>query len=141
VDTYRLARALDARVEDCVNAVGVDVNTASAALLMRVSGVSSTVADNIVRHRDQHGVFRSRRALLDVARLGDKTFEQCAGFLRIAGGDQPLDASSVHPEAYPVVERIVKSCGRAIDQLIGDTGLLRSLSPEQFVDERFGVPT
>ena len=141
VDGYRLARALDARVEDCVNAVGVDVNTASVALLTRVSGLSSTVADNIVRHRDQHGGFRSRRALLDVARLGDKTFEQCAGFLRIAGGDQPLDASSVHPEAYPVVERIVKSCGRAIGQLIGDTGFLRSLSPEQFVDDRFGVPT
>ena len=116
VDPFRLARALDARVEDCVNAVGVHVNTASAALLARVSGLSSTVAENIVRHRDQHGAFRSRRALLDVPRLGDKTFEQCAGFLRIADGDQPLDASSVHPEAYPVVERIVKSCGREISE-------------------------
>src|SRR3970282_1679012 len=141
VDAYRLARALDARVEDCVNAVGVDVNTASAALLARVSGLSSTVADNIVRHRDQHGAFRSRRALLEVPRLGDKTFEQCAGFLRIAGGDQPLDASSVHPEAYPLVQRIVKSCGRAIGSLIGDVAFLRAVKPEQFTDDRFGVPT
>ncbi|MDQ3269734.1 MAG: RNA-binding transcriptional accessory protein [Pseudomonadota bacterium] len=141
VDSHRLARALDARVEDCVNAVGVDVNTASAALLARVSGLSSTVAENIVRHRDQHGAFRSRRALRDVPRLGDKTFEQCAGFLRIAGGDEPLDASSVHPEAYRLVERIVKSCGRAVAQLVGDTGALRSIDPGRFVDERFGLPT
>jgi len=141
VDPFRLARTLDARVEDCVNAVGVDVNTASAALLARVSGLSSTVADNIVRHRDQHGAFRSRRALLEVPRLGDKTFEQCAGFLRIAEGDQPLDASSVHPEAYPVVQRIVKSCGRAIGSLIGDVAFLRAVKPEQFTDDRFGVPT
>ncbi|MHB8911240.1 MAG: Tex family protein [Lysobacter sp.] len=141
VDPFRLARTLDARVEDCVNAVGVDVNTASAALLARVSGLSSTVADNIVRHRDQHGAFRSRRALLEVPRLGDKTFEQCAGFLRIADGDQPLDASSVHPEAYPVVQRIVKSCGRAIGSLIGDVAFLRAVRPEQFIDEKFGVPT
>ncbi|MDQ3286791.1 MAG: RNA-binding transcriptional accessory protein [Pseudomonadota bacterium] len=141
VDGHRLARALDARVEDCVNAVGVDVNTASAALLTRVSGLSSTVAENIVRHRDQHGAFRSRRALRDVPRLGDKTFEQCAGFLRISGGDEPLDASSVHPEAYPVVERIVKSCGRAVAQLIGDTGVLRAIEPKLFVDARFGLPT
>ena len=141
VDPFRLARTLDARVEDCVNAVGVDVNTASAALLARVSGLSSTVADNIVRHRDQHGAFRSRRALLDVPRLGDKTFEQCAGFLRIADGDQPLDASSVHPEAYPLVQRIVKSCGRAINSVIGDVAFLRAVRPEQFTDEKFGVPT
>jgi uncharacterized protein len=141
VDPFRLARTLDARVEDCVNAVGVHVNTASAALLARVSGLSSTVAENIVRHRDQHGAFRSRRALLDVPRLGDKTFEQCAGFLRIADGDQPLDASSVHPEAYPVVERIVKSCGRAIASVIGDAPFLRNLKPEQFTDDKFGVPT
>jgi len=141
VDPFRLARTLDARVEDCVNAVGVDVNTASAALLARVSGLSSTVADNIVRHRDQHGAFRSRRALLEVPRLGDKTFEQCAGFLRIADGDQPLDASSVHPEAYPLVQRIVKSCGREIGSLIGDVTFLRSVKPEDFTDERFGVPT
>jgi len=141
VDGFRLARALDARVEDCVNAVGVDVNTASAALLARVSGVSSTVAENIVVYRDGNGAFASRKELLKVPRLGDKTFEQCAGFLRIAGGDQPLDASSVHPEAYPVVERIVRDCGREVKQLIGDTGFLRSVRPEQHTDERFGVPT
>ena len=141
VDGFRLARALDARVEDCVNAVGVDVNTASAALLARVSGVSSTVAENIVVYRDGNGAFASRKELLKVPRLGDKTFEQCAGFLRIAGGDQPLDASSVHPEAYPVVERIVRDCGREVKQLIGDTGFLRSVRPEQYTDERFGVPT
>ena len=141
VDPFRLARTLDARVEDCVNAVGVDVNTASSALLARVSGLSSTVADNIVRHRDQHGAFRSRRALLEVPRLGNKTFEQCAGFLRIADGDQPLDASSVHPEAYPLVQRIVKSCGREITSVIGDVAFLRGVRPEQFTDEKFGVPT
>ncbi|KAF1722676.1 Tex family protein [Pseudoxanthomonas wuyuanensis] len=141
VDQFRLARALDARVEDCVNGVGVHVNTASAALLSRVSGLSATVAENIVRFRDQHGPFRSRKALLEVPRLGEKTFEQCAGFLRIADGDQPLDASSVHPEAYPVVERIVGSCGREVKQIIGDAGFLRSIKPEQFTDDRFGVPT
>ncbi len=141
VDQFRLARALDARVEDCVNAVGVDVNTASAALLTRVSGLSATVAENIVRHRDQHGPFRSRRALREVPRLGDKTFEQCAGFLRISGGDEPLDASSVHPEAYPVVERILRQCGREVKSLIGDSALLRGLRPESFTDERFGLPT
>ena len=141
VDPFRLARALDARVEDCVNAVGVDVNTASAALLARVSGLSSTVADNIVRHRDQHGAFRSRRTLRDVPRLGDKAFEQCAGFLRITDGDQPLDASSVHPEAYPLVQRIVNSCGRGIGSLIGDVVFLRGIKPEQFTDDKFGVPT
>lgn len=141
VDPFRLARALDAKVEDCVNAVGVHVNTASAALLSRVSGLSSTVAENIVRFRDQNGPFRSRKALLEVPRLGEKTFEQCAGFLRIADGDQPLDASSVHPEAYPVVERIVKSCGREVKQIVGDAGFLRGVKPEQFTDEKFGVPT
>ncbi|GAB3752876.1 Tex family protein [Lysobacter olei] len=141
VDQFRLARALDARVEDCVNAVGVDVNTASAALLTRVSGLSSTVAENIVVYRDANGAFKSRKELLKVPRLGDKTFEQCAGFLRIADGEQPLDASSVHPEAYPVVERILKQCGREVKQVIGDASLLRGLKPEQFVDEKFGVPT
>ena len=141
VDQFRLARALDARVEDCVNAVGVDVNTASAALLTRVSGLSSTVAENIVVYRDANGAFKSRKELLKVPRLGDKTFEQCAGFLRIAGGEQPLDASSVHPEAYPVVERILKQCGREVKQVIGDASLLRGLRPEQFTDEKFGVPT
>ena len=141
VDQYRLARALDARVEDCVNAVGVDVNTASAALLTRVSGLSSTVAENIVVYRDQNGAFKSRKELLKVPRLGEKTFEQCAGFLRIADGEQPLDASSVHPEAYPVVERILAQCGKAVKQIIGDASLLRGLKPEQFVDDKFGVPT
>jgi protein Tex len=141
VNPYALARSLDARVEDCVNAVGVFVNTASAPLLARVSGLSSTVAENIVSYRDQHGAFRSRRELLKVPRLGEKTYEQCAGFLRIADGDQPLDASSVHPEAYPVVERIVKNCGKPIAQLIGDSATLRNLKLEQFTDERFGLPT
>lgn len=141
VDQYRLARALDARVEDCVNAVGVHVNTASAALLSRVSGLSSTVAENIVRHRDDNGPFKHRKDLLKVPRLGEKTFEQCAGFLRIADGDQPLDASSVHPEAYPVVERIVAATARPIKALIGDGSFLRGLKAEQFTDETFGVPT
>jgi uncharacterized protein len=141
VDQYRLARALDARVEDCVNAVGVHVNTASAALLARVSGLGSTVAENIVRHRDSNGPFKTRRDLLKVPRLGDKTFEQCAGFLRIDDGDQPLDASAVHPEAYPVVERIVSTTGKPIRALIGDAAFLRGLKAEQFVDDRFGVPT
>ena len=141
VDQYRLARALDARVEDCVNAVGVDVNTASAALLTRVSGLSSTVAENIVDYRDANGAFKNRKALLKVPRLGEKTFEQCAGFLRIADGDQPLDASSVHPEAYPVVARILEKCGCEVKKLIGDTALLRGLKAEQFTDTQFGVPT
>ncbi len=141
VDQYRLARALDARVEDCVNAVGVEVNTASAALLSRVSGLSATVAENIVRHRDDNGPFKRRKDLLKVPRLGDKTFEQCAGFLRIADGDQPLDASSVHPEAYPVVERIVAATARPIKALIGDGSFLRGLKAEQFTDDTFGVPT
>ncbi|AKC86823.1 Tex family protein [Pseudoxanthomonas suwonensis] len=141
VDQYKLARALDARVEDCVNAVGVDVNTASAPLLARVSGLSSTVAENIVAYRDQNGAFPSRRTLLKVPRLGEKTFEQCAGFLRIADGEQPLDASSVHPEAYPVVERILAGSGKQVKQIIGDGAFLRSLRAEQFTDERFGLPT
>ncbi len=141
VDQYRLARALDARVEDCVNAVGVDVNTASAALLARVSGLSSAVAENIVGFRDQNGAFASRKALLKVPRLGEKTFEQCAGFLRIADGEQPLDASSVHPEAYPVVERILAGSGRAVKQIIGDGAFLRALKAEQYTDEKFGLPT
>ena len=141
VDQYRLARALDAKVEDCVNAVGVDVNTASSALLARVSGLSATVAENIVVFRDQNGAFPSRKALLKVPRLGDKTFEQCAGFLRINDGEQPLDASSVHPEAYPVVERILSGSGKQVKQVIGDTAFLRSLKPSQFTDERFGEPT
>ncbi|MET0328937.1 MAG: Tex family protein [Luteimonas sp.] len=141
VDQYRLARALDARVEDCVNAVGVFVNTASSALLARVAGLSSGVAENIVVHRDANGPFKRRKDLLKVPRLGEKTFEQCAGFLRIADGDEPLDASSVHPEAYPVVERIAGSSGRGVQQIIGDGAFVRGLKPEQFTDATFGVPT
>jgi uncharacterized protein len=141
VNQVKLARALDARVEDCVNAVGVDVNTASAALLSRVAGLSASVAENVVKHRDANGPFANRKALLKVPRLGDKAFEQCAGFLRVSSGDNPLDASSVHPEAYPVVERIIAQCGREVKAIIGDSGFLRSLKPEQFTDERFGLPT
>lgn len=141
VDQFRLARALDAKVEDCVNAVGVYVNTASSALLARVSGLSPSVAENIVVHRDANGPFKSRKDLLKVPRLGEKTFEQCAGFLRIADGEQPLDASAVHPEAYPVVERILASSDRDVKQLIGDASFVRGLKPEQFTDEKFGVPT
>ncbi|QDW66812.1 Tex family protein [Luteimonas granuli] len=141
VDQSRLARALDARVEDCVNAVGVHVNTASGALLSRVSGLSATVAANIVAHRDANGPFRRRQDLLKVPRLGGKTFEQCAGFLRIADGDEPLDASAVHPEAYPVVERIVKACGRDVRALVGDASFVRTLKAGDYVDERFGEPT
>ncbi|MEV7565941.1 Tex family protein [Streptomyces tanashiensis] len=137
----KLSRSLDAVVEDCVNGVGVDVNTASAPLLSRVSGISSGLAENIVAHRDANGPFRSRRALKDVARLGPKAYEQCAGFLRIRGGDDPLDASSVHPEAYPVVRRMVKTTGGEVAALIGDTGTLRSLRADDFVDETFGLPT
>ncbi|MFT4088703.1 MAG: Tex family protein, partial [Gordonia sp. (in: high G+C Gram-positive bacteria)] len=136
-----LARSLDAVVEDAVNAVGVDLNTASAPLLSRVSGVTPSLASAIVAHRDQVGAFGSRAGLLDVARLGPKAFEQCAGFLRISGGDDPLDSSGVHPEAYPVVRRILEHVGKPVGDLIGDTRTLRSLKPEQFADERFGVPT
>ncbi len=141
VNQIKLARALDAKVEDCVNAVGVDVNTASAALLSRVAGLSASVAENVVKHRDSNGPFANRRALLKVPRLGDKAFEQCAGFLRVSNGDNPLDASAVHPEAYPVVERIIAQCGREVKSVIGDTSFLRALMPEQFTDEKFGVPT
>ncbi len=141
VNQVKLAHALVARVEDCVNAVGVDVNTASAPLLARVAGLSAAVAENIVRHRDENGAFRTRKALLKVPRLGDKAFEQCAGFLRIGAGDDPLDASSVHPEAYPVVQRIIDQCGREVKSLIGDSAFLRSLDPQKFTDATFGVPT
>ncbi len=137
----KLSRSLDAVVEDCVNGVGVDVNTASAPLLSRVSGIGPGLAENIVAHRDANGPFRSRKALKDVARLGPKAFEQCAGFLRIRGGDDPLDASAVHPEAYPVVRRMVKTTGGQVASLIGNTGVLRSLRPDAFVDDTFGLPT
>ena len=136
-----LARTLDAVVEDCVNAVGVDVNTASVPLLARVSGIGQTVAGNIVAYRDLHGRFASREALKAVPRLGEKTFEQAAGFLRIPGGDNPLDASAVHPESYPVVERILADVKKGIDAVIGDTALLGSLAPQRYADARFGVPT
>ena len=136
-----LARSLDAVVEDCVNAVGVEVNTASVPLLARVSGISTGLAENIVGHRDANGPFRSRRALQSVPRLGPKAFEQCAGFLRIAGGDDPLDRSSVHPEAYPVVRKIAAATGGDVRALIGNTAVLRGLSPAAFVDDTFGLPT
>ncbi|MFI7525681.1 Tex family protein [Nocardia salmonicida] len=136
-----LARSLGAVVEDAVNAVGVDVNTASVPLLSRVSGVSSSVAESIVAHRDQNGPFRSRTALLEVPRLGPKAFEQCAGFLRIRGGVDPLDTSAVHPEAYPVVRRILEHTGREMAEVIGNTSTLRALKPGDFTDEKFGVPT
>jgi len=137
----RLGKRLDAVVEDCVNGVGVDLNTASPALLGRVAGLSPTLAKNIVGHRDQNGAFRTRKQLLDVERLGTKAFEQAAGFLRIRGGANPLDASGVHPEAYPIVERILAKTGRSLEKLVGDTKLLRSLKPEDFTDATFGVPT
>ncbi|MGW2514344.1 Tex family protein [Streptomyces scopuliridis] len=137
----KLSRSLDAVVEDCVNGVGVDVNTASAPLLSRVSGIGAGLAENIVAHRDANGPFRSRRALKDVARLGPKAYEQCAGFLRIRGGDDPLDASSVHPEAYPVVRSMVKKAGSEVASLIGNASVLRTLRPGDFVNESFGLPT
>ncbi|MFD7120693.1 Tex family protein [Streptomyces sp. NPDC059922] len=137
----KLSRSLDAVVEDCVNGVGVDVNTASAPLLSRVSGIGAGLAENIVAHRDANGPFRSRRALKDVARLGPKAYEQCAGFLRIRGGDDPLDASSVHPEAYPVVRSMVKRTGSEVASLIGNASVLRTLRPDDFVNESFGLPT
>jgi uncharacterized protein len=137
----RLVRSLDAVVEDCVNAVGVDVNTASPALLARISGLSSTLAENIVSHRDQHGAFASRDGLKKVPRLGAKTFEQAAGFLRVMQGENPLDASAVHPEAYPVVERILVELKRPARELIGDVATLKKLNPSNYTDERFGLPT
>jgi uncharacterized protein len=141
VDQTQLARSLDAVVEYCVNHVGVDLNTASEALLRRVAGLSSTLARNIVQHRDANGPFLTRKELLKVSRLGPKAFEQAAGFLRIAGGGDPLDASAVHPEAYPVVARILQATGRDVNSLLGNRDVLRTLRPEQFTDERFGVPT
>ncbi|MDN5385205.1 Tex family protein [Streptomyces sp. LB8] len=137
----KLSRSLDAVVEDCVNGVGVDVNTASVPLLARVSGITSSLAENIVAYRDANGPFTSRTQLRNVPRLGPKAFEQCAGFLRIRGGDDPLDASSVHPEAYPVVRRMVKRTGQEVAALIGNTSVLRSLNPADFVDDTFGLPT
>ncbi len=141
VDQTRLARALDAVVEDAVNAVGVDLNTASASLLARVSGLGASLAEAIVAHRNEAGAFKNRKELLKVARLGARTFEQCAGFLRIPNGAEPLDASSVHPEAYGVAKKIVAACGRDVRSLMGDSAALKALDPRVFVDERFGLPT
>jgi protein Tex len=141
VNQSQLQKSLDAVVEDCVNHVGVDLNTASEALLCRVAGLTPSLAKNIVAHRDEHGAFLTRKELLKVSRLGPKAFEQCAGFLRIQDGENPLDQSAVHPEAYPVVERILQRTGRDAKALLGDRTLLRSLRPEDFTDETFGVPT
>ncbi|WP_086997998.1 Tex family protein [Rhizobium sullae] len=141
VDQQKLSRSLDAVVEDAVNAVGVDLNTASAPLLSRVSGLGPSIAEAIVVHRDQNGPFGSRRDLLKVARLGNRTFEQAAGFLRIPNGKEPLDASSVHPEAYGVAKKIVAACGRDLRSLMGDSAALKAIDPRQFIDEKFGLPT
>ena len=141
VNQVKLSRALDGIVEDCVNGVGVDVNTASVPLLARVAGLSQSVAENVVKFRDANGAFRTRAALKKVPRLGDKAFEQCAGFLRIPAGDEPLDASSVHPESYPVVARILADSGREMRSIVGDTTFLRALKAEKYTDEKFGLPT
>ena len=141
VNQSQLARKLDAVVEDCVNAVGVDLNTASVPLLARVAGMTKTIAQNIVAYRDENGRFDSREQLKKVPRLGPKAFEQCAGFMRIAAGDNPLDASGVHPEAYPVVEKILQATEQSIQALMGNAGLVRQLDAKQFTDEQFGLPT
>ena len=141
VNQVHLAHKLDSVVEDCVNAVGVDLNTASVPLLARVSGLSKTVAQSIVSYRDAHGAFHDRQALMSVPRLGPKTFEQAAGFLRITNGSNPLDASAVHPEAYPVVQKIVQVTGKSIKELMGNHDVLAKLVPSDFADERFGLPT
>ena len=141
VNQSQLARKLDAVVEDCVNAVGVDLNTASVPLLARVAGMTKTIAQNIVTYRDENGRFDSREQLKKVPRLGPKAFEQCAGFMRIAAGDNPLDASGVHPEAYPVVEKILQATEQSIQDLMGNAGLVRKLDAKQFTDEQFGLPT
>ncbi|MES0881257.1 Tex family protein [Roseibium sp. SCP14] len=141
VNQTKLARALDAVVEDAVNAVGVDLNTASPALLSRISGLSDSLAKAVVEHRDSIGRFEKRTQLKDVPRLGAKAFELCAGFLRINDGKEPLDASSVHPEAYPLAKRIVKACGRDVRQIMGDNSLLKGLDPAEYTDEKFGLPT
>ena len=141
VSQSKLARSLDAVVEDCVNAVGVDVNTASVPLLTRISGLNAALAANIVSYRDSHGAFSDRKALLEVPRLGDKTFEQAAGFLRIMNGANPLDASAVHPEAYPVVEKILADIKRGIKDVVGNSQVVKGLSPTKYTDEKFGLPT
>ncbi|HZN26952.1 MAG TPA: Tex family protein, partial [Burkholderiales bacterium] len=141
VSQSRLAKSLDAVVEDCVNAVGVDVNMASPALLARVSGLSTTLAENIVAHRNQNGAFANRQALKSVPRLGPKTYEQAAGFLRVVGGDNPLDASAVHPEAYPVVQKILADLKKPMKEVLGDSASLKKIDAARYTDERFGLPT
>jgi uncharacterized protein len=141
VNQGKLSKSLEAVVEDCVNAVGVDLNTASVPLLAQVSGLNRTIAENIVRLREERGAFANRAALMQVPRLGDKTFQQCAGFLRVPDGDEPLDASAVHPEAYPVVRRILVKAGKGIRELIGDSATLRRLNAAELTDDQFGLPT
>jgi len=141
VSQTALSRTLETVVEDCVNAVGVDVNTASPALLARVSGLNLSISANIVEYRDRNGAFKSREQLKEVNRFGAKTFEQAAGFLRVVGGDNPLDASAVHPESYSVVEKIVNRCGREVTNVLGDSSFLKTLKPAEYADERFGIPT
>jgi protein Tex len=136
-----LARSLDAVVEDCVNSVGVDLNTASVPLLGRVSGLSGTVAKSVVRWREQHGAFKTRQQLLEVSGLGAKTFEQCAGFLRISGGDNPLDSTGVHPETYPVIEKLLGLVNKPIAEVMGRSDLLKSIKPEQLASAQFGAIT
>lgn len=141
VNQTQLARKLDAVVEDCVNAVGVDLNTASVPLLARVAGMTKTLAQNIVQFRDENGRFENREELKKVSRLGPKAFEQCAGFMRISAGQNPLDASGVHPETYPVVEKILQATQQSIQDLMGNASAIRQLDPKQFIDEQFGLPT
>jgi len=141
VNQVQLAKMLRNVVEDCVNAVGVDLNTASAELLSYISGLNESIAQNIIAHRDANGVFKDRQQLLKVARLGEKTFEQAAGFLRIRDGENPLDASAVHPEAYPVIERIIEKTTKAIKEIIGNAEFLKSLQARDYTDDKFGIPT
>ena len=141
VSQMKLGHSLDAVVEDCVNAVGVDVNMASAPLLRRVAGLSASIANNIVMHRNSHGAFKTRTDLKAVPRFGEKSFEQAAGFLRIVGGDNPLDASAVHPESYSVVERISEAGKKELGELLGNTAYLKNVDAKAFVDDRFGLPT
>jgi len=141
VNQIKLGRTLKAVVEDCVNAVGADVNTASVPLLASISGLNEGLAKNIVSFREEHGRFTNRKALAKVPRMGDKTYEQAIGFLRIVGGENPLDASAVHPEAYPVVKAILKSLNKPINEVMGNDALIKNLKPQQFVNEQFGLPT
>jgi len=141
VDAHQLARALDGVVEDAVNAVGVDLNTASSALLARISGLGKSLSEAIVAHRDSKGAFKTRKELMNVPRLGAKAFEQCAGFLRITGGQEPLDASSVHPEAYPLARQIIKACGRDLRTVMSDPTILKKLDLRLFITPQFGLPT